>query len=346
MNESKVGQNLSDKDISLLMDYINHELDEDEIASVEKRMLNDQMFSNAVAEQMSFNGLVPPGMAPMIDKQRMSGVHWSTRKALRKQSQKRASMLSLVSQLWQAKFSFQSQFASVLVAFAIGVMVSQSKLVSPETGLSNADVSLSVISNGAESHPEQALIDSNMLPVTLIKNGDFEITDLSIDSIDSNSGAVKLTYSLVSQTSLDGNIASQQIQGLLASTMRNDVSDGTRLKLIELLKGHTENSQMRDALSYSLLNDPNPGVRMEAAEALVKISHYSQVRDVLRLALKNDVNPGIRIQVFTALTQYSDEQETQAVFKNYSVNDSNQYIRNLARALLHSQNNAATNNSI
>ncbi|MEP1741934.1 MAG: HEAT repeat domain-containing protein [Kangiellaceae bacterium] len=329
MEKATINQSLSDKDISLLMDYINHELDEDEMASVEKRMLKDKVFFDAIAEQKSFNSLVPPRMAPVIDRERMSGVRWATHRALRNHSKKRVSFLSLVSQLWQAKISFRSQFASVLVAFGVGFMVSQ-------THLDNSNSAIS----------DSTLLDSTMLPVTLIKNGDFEITDLSVDSIDSNSGAVKLTYSLASQTSLDGNIASRQIQGLLASTMRNDVSDDTRLQLIELLKGQTETSQMRDALSYSLLNDPNPGVRMAAAEVLVKNSHYSQVRNVLRQALKNDVNQGIRIQVFTALTQYSDEKETQEVFKDYSVNDSNRYIRELARVLVHSQNKAVANDSI
>lgn len=342
MSSFQENSSLSQSDQSLLVDYLYCGLTEAEILNIEERIKSDPIFAQAVTQQKEFDSLIPLGSAPLIDNQRMSGVHWSTQRALRQQKGRRFSITSLMNTVWQSKVSMRFQLASVMTAFVVGFIIAQ-----PELGSDLFDGESDAIRATAQTEPAtDQSADLSMLPVSLIQNGDFEITNLSLDSIDSRSGAVKVTYSLVSQTSLNGNIKSQEIQGLLASTIRNDVSDGTRLALVRLLKDQTDTTQVRDALSHSLLNDPNPGVRMAAAESLVKISHKTEVRDILRQVLKNDTNPGIRIKAFQALTKYSAESETQKTLKESSLHDNNQYIREQAKNLLNMQTKTTQSNSI
>jgi hypothetical protein len=325
---------LNEQDQALIIDFMSGNLSQTEVHALQKRLANDSVLAAGLRNQQVLESIVATGSAPFISEARMGGVRWSTHKALRKQASKRSYLLTSIftslTNLWQAQVSFKAQFASILGAFGVGYLIASSFNLLPDKNGSNE---FDVTQLASTTSP----IENVMLPVNLIKSGDFEITNLSVDSINQSSGAVNLTYTLSARTSLGGNIENPTIQGLLASTIGSDVNDSTRLSLVELLKDHAETSQVRKALSHSLLNDPNPGVRMAAAESLVKLSHNSDVRDILRQALESDVNTGIRVEAFKALTEYSQEKATQQTFKQFSVNDSNQYIREKSRRLVRSK---------
>ena len=344
MTQYQDSSKLSKTDQSLIVDYLYGELNQSQTSAVEERIKIDLQFAEAVAQQKQLEQILPVGAAPVINKDRMQGVHWSTHRALRQQNQSRWSLLNIVSSIWQCKVTMKVQLASIFTAFAIGWLVSQPSFNASSTTLD--EVAIETKSFLTTPSSEQRSAENAMLPVKLIKQGDFEITNLSLDEVDAQSGMVNVTYSLIAQTSLKGNIANPDIQNLLATTIKNDVSDGTRLALVDLLKDQTDTEHVRDALSYSLLNDPNPGVRMAAAESLVKLSDNSQVRESLRQVLKSDINPGIRIKVFQALAKYSSEIETQKILEQFSQKDNNQYIREQAKSLLKQQKSNSQNNSI
>jgi len=323
---------LNEYDQHLLIDIIGGKLNQAEVESFNYRLAEDKILAKECKRQFELDSILPVGTAPYIDPARLKENHWSTHRALRQQVSGSLSVASLFGNLWNIQVSMRSQLVGVIVAFGAGLLIATTD--SSNVPLSNLAVDSSEQSFIAKKLTQKTTLELNMLPVRMIKEGDFEITNLSIDKIDQQSGAITLTYSLTSQTSVEGNIANPNIQGLLASTIRNDVRDATRLSLVEVLTQHVETSQIREALSNSLLNDPNPGVRIVAAESLVKLSRDSEVRKVLRKSLETDVNPGVRVKAFQALVEYSSENETQQTFKQFSINDSNQFIREQAKKLV------------
>ncbi|MCW8875574.1 MAG: HEAT repeat domain-containing protein [Kangiellaceae bacterium] len=312
---------LSEQDQQLIVDYLLGELDEIQTTAFEARLKSDTDFAQQVSAQSQLEGIMARGSQPVIDKKRQEGVHWALNKSLRKQAGDSQSFWSALKNLVNFQVTFKAQFASMLATFALGFMVANSYQAGNEPKV-------------AETSEEMRRAGYELQPVKLIQPGDYEITDLTVDSIDPSSGAVQVTYSLASQTVVNGKLNSPEIQSLLASTMKNEVSDATRLDLVEILKEHSETALVRETLSHSLLNDPNPGVRMAAAESLALLSHDKKIRDILRLALTNDVNPGIRIEAFQALIQHLDDKETIEAFKDFSVNDSNPFIREQARKIV------------
>lgn len=316
---------LSERDQQLIIDYLMDELDDIQKTAFEARLKSDTNFAQQVSAQSQLENFLARGSQPVIDKKRKEGVHWALKKSLRKQAGVNKSFWLALKNLVNLQVTFKAQFASMLATFALGFIVANSYSLEKEQKLTELSKSLK-----AEQLKESAV---SLQPVKLIQPGDYEITDLTVDSIDRSSGAVQVTYSLASQTKVNGKLDSPEIQSLLASTMKNEVSDATRLDLVEILKDHSETKLVREALSHSLLNDPNPGVRMAAAESLAKLSHDKTIREILRKALTNDVNPGIRVEVFQALVQHLDDKETLKAFKDYSVNDSNPFIREQARKI-------------
>jgi hypothetical protein len=321
-------------DQAFILAYLYDELSSQRRLDFEQRLQTDPLFCSLYHQQLELEAVMKPGTQPIIDDKRMDAVHWSLQKQLRKQVTKQRSLFGMLANLWQTQVSFKAQFASMIATFTLGLLLAQGGLFSndaEDSGSERLVAAQDFDSQGAETQSD--------VPMSLIKDNDFQITDLQLKKFDPSSDKVQLVYSLESRTRVDGNIANGEIQQLLASSLKDDVSDATRLDLIEVLKNYAEFEQVRDALSHSLLNDPNPGVRMVAAESLSKLSADKSVRRVLLNALQNDVNPGVRVEVFQALLGYLSEQskpdqDTLEVLQNYSVRDSNQYIRQQSKSLL------------
>lgn len=306
---------LNEYDQQLIIAYLYDELSAQDKLAFEARLQNDPALRNAFQQQQQFDDLLAPGTKPILDDKRVDAVSWSLRRKLRKNATSKPTVGRLLTSLWSMQITFKAQFASMLVAFAVGFLFAN------QTSPDNNDVILAEATKPAG-------------PLQFIQQDDYEITDLQLSQVDPKTGKVKVTYSLASQTELDGNLQSKEIQALFATTMKNEVSDSTRLDLIELMKNYASSEKVQELLSYSLLNDPNPGVRMVAAESLTKLTHDKAVRTVLSQALKEDINAGIRVEIFQALSQHLDDQEILNTIKEHSTQDSNLYIRRQAQLLV------------
>lgn len=305
-------QSTIEKDDELIVAYLYNELTDQSREAFEKRLQNDPAFCEKYNQHAQLDSLMSKGTQPIISDKRTDAVRWSLQRNLRKEAAKRQSKASWLQNLWSGQVSFKYQFASMLATFALGFYVAGERTSAPQT-----------VAEVPQASELLAFVD----------NDDLHITDMELKQVDTQSGDIQVSYSLASRTEFDANLSNQKVQGLLAKTMQNDVSDSTRLDLVDLLKDYSNTQSVRNALSHSLLNDPNPGVRMVAAESLAKISHDEKVRDVLRGALQGDVNPGVRVEAFQALIQHLDDKKTIEVLKSHSANDSNLYIRNQVKAL-------------
>ena len=177
------------------------------------------------------------------------------------------------------------------------------------------------------------LLASNVSPLELISEEDYEIYQLQINNYDAANGEIELSFSLASETALKGNIADPVISGLMAAALQNDIDSAARLQAIEVLQPVATQARVIDALMYLLRNDHNPGVRYQAVEILVQMADEERVRDSLRQALSEDVNPGVRLEAFNALANYVDE-DTLNIFRQRIGTDSNSYIRQQSQLIV------------
>ncbi len=312
-----------DAEQALVLAYLYDDLSSQQRQLFEQRLKQDGKLKQLFEQQKQLDQIIKPGTHPSIDKNRMDGVHWALHRRLRKAAPKQHSLFTKLTQLWQMRVNFQTQLVSMSLTFILGFILAGSEFLVDEN-----------VVESVQTNNEKVYINQSPLgPLMLIKNDEYEIVDLQLNQFDPERGQGNVSYSLSSQTEITGKVTDQKILNLLTTTMKNRVSDATRLELIEVLKEHTRTAQVRDALSYSLLNDPNPGVRMAAAESLTLLAQDKSIRKVLRQALQKDINSGIRVEVFQALIQHLDDQETIKTLKDFSINDSNYYIRNQAKIL-------------
>lgn len=316
----------SNSEQALIIAYLYDELSNQQRQLFEQKLKQDANFALLFEQQNQLDQLIKPGTQPFMDKNKMDGVHWSLHRRLLKTAKKQRPLLVKLANLWRLQISFSTQLVSMFLTFTLGFLLAGSEFSADRNDLVSGAIKNEI---SIDQQRSEAL--------TLIENDDYEIVDLRLTQLDPATGQVKVAYSLASQTQIVGNIADKKILNLLSTSMKNKVSDATRLELVEVLKEHTKIVQVRDALSYSLLNDPNPGVRMAAAESLALLSQDKDIRGVLRIALQNDINSGIRVEAFQALIQHLDDQETIDTLKQYSVNDSNYYIRQQAKKLTDKQ---------
>jgi len=307
---------------SLILAYLYDELSNQQRHLFEQKLKQDANFALLFEQQNQLDQLIKPGTQPFMDKNKTDGVHWSLHRQLLKTTRKQRSLLAKLANLWRLQTNFSTQLVGMFLTFTLGFLLAGSEFSADKNKLVSGTINKEISIDRQQSEP-----------LSLIENDDYEIVDLRLTQLDPATGKVKVAYSLASQTQVVGNITDQKILSLLSTTMKNKVSDSTRLELVEVLKEYTKIVQVRDALSYSLLNDPNPGVRMAAAESLALLSQDKDIRRVLRMALQNDINSGIRVEAFQALIQHLEDQETIDTLTQYSVNDSNYYIRQQAKKL-------------
>ncbi|TQV88440.1 HEAT repeat domain-containing protein [Aliikangiella coralliicola] len=317
-------QNIND-DQMLILAYIYGDLSAEQRQAFEQRLQSEVELKKLFEQQNAFDKLMPGGTQPVINDDRLHAVQWSLQKRLRKESNRQRTLSSriknMLQALWSQPVSFGAQLVGMLLTFSFGFLLAQS--------------------NSTESISGEPLASHTELrsPLQLIESDNYEIVDLQLKQLEPQSDKVKVVYSLASKAQVQGSITDPEIQNLLAASIKNDVSDSTRLDIIEALKDQGNRSLVKDALSYSLLNDPNPGVRMAAAESLAKLSDNEAVREVLRQALSSDINSGIRVAAFQALIQHLDDQKTIETLKSYSLKDSNQYIRDFSKRVINDNKN-------
>ncbi|MGB0495784.1 MAG: HEAT repeat domain-containing protein [Kangiellaceae bacterium] len=270
--------------------------------------INDKL---SIDEQLSL--AMKSGNKPHISDQRMDANRWQLKRQLNAQSQKQSSIIGQFSLVFATN---KFQIAGMFLTFTLGFVLASNTGVSNLTTQSNiTDVSNSGVNSNNNLHERDQIID------------------LVIDKNSESPNQYNVQYTTLRQTRINTNIENQETLELLTSALKNDLSDSTRLKLVDLLKEHLDSKKVRQSLSYSLLNDPNPGVRMVAAESLAKLASDEIVRDTLRQALIEDTNQGVRVAAFEALLEQLDD-KTIELFKGKGSKDGNYYIRSKARNVI------------
>ncbi len=299
----------------LVLEYLYGDLNDQEMRKFEQRLLTDPALQQMFDQEQRLNSALPIGSQPLIDDERIQGNRWLLRQNLQREAHPRFSLTQCLRVLAQRPIAVALQGAAMAMTFGLGIMLATPSQNQP-----------------AVTAAAQKLATS-MSPLDLVKDEDYEIYQLKVNSYDSDSGAIDLSFSLASETRLRGNIADQNVSQLMAVALQEDISSAARLDTIQVLQSVASGNAVYEALINVLMHDQNPGVRYQAVQALVRLSDEERVRDALRYALREDVNQGVRVEAFNALANYRDEQ-TLAVFREQMDKDSNEYIRAQARFIV------------
>lgn len=298
-----------------VISYLYGDLDAEELLQFEKELESDAQLQQLLEDEQRLDSAIPIGTQPSVSAERLQGNRWLLQQNLQKQSRSLFSLRQWVDGLAERPFTVAFQGAAMAMTFVLGIYVA-SPAVSPVTeGLvaSTTEVGFS--------------------PLQLVNNEDYEIYQLEVNGYDAATGDIDLSFSLASQTRITGNVADQNIHGLMAVALHNDINSASRLDAIDALQSVSTGNEVYQALIHVLTNDRNPGVRYQAVRSLVALAHEEDVRDALRHALSDDVNPGVRLEAFQALLAYPEE-ETLQIFRQKMDADSNEYIRAQSRQIV------------
>ncbi len=308
----------------LIMDYLYGELSAEQRSTFEQALEENPAFKSLYEAELAFNERIPVGTAPTIDVQRLDGNRWLLRQNLKKANRPNFSIGRFLAGLMQKPSTLAFQGAAMAMTFVLGVMVATPSESDPP------------VAAGAGGEMV------NLSPLALVDDRDYEIYKLKVNSYDSSTGEIDLSFALASETRLQGNVADPSINQLMAVALLDDIDSGSRLDTINALQPVIDGDRVSNALIHVLTTDPNPGVRFQAVQLLASLAHEEPVREALRLALQEDVNPGVRIQAFDALLGYQDKQ-TLDVFRNQMESDSNEYIRAQSRSIIEELDNSSIN---
>jgi alkylhydroperoxidase/carboxymuconolactone decarboxylase family protein YurZ len=92
--------------------------------------------------------------------------------------------------------------------------------------------------------------------------------DLRVGRFDEASGRVELSFKVLSEASLAGDMQDEAVQWLLASALQYSTQDADRLQAVGWLAAQPGRDETQLALIAALKNDSNPGMRLKAIEAL------------------------------------------------------------------------------
>lgn len=291
-----------------VISYLYSDMDADELRQFEKELETNAQLRQMLEEERRLDGAFPMGSQPLINEERLQGNRWLLRQNLQKQSRSQFSIRRWLGELSERPFTVAFQGAAMAMTFVLGIYVA-SPAASPD----------------AQS--------AGLTPLQLVSDEDYEIYQLKVNTYDAASGEIDLSFSLASETNIRGNVRDQNIHGLMAVALQNDIDSASRLDAIDALQPVTTGGDVYQALIHVLKNDQNPGVRYQAVRSLVALAHEDEVRDALRDALDQDVNPGVRLEAFQALVAYP-ERETLQLLRQKMDADSNEYIRNQSRIIL------------
>ena len=299
----------------LVLQYLYGDLNDQEMRKFEQRLRTDPALQQMLDQEQRLNSALPIGSQPFIDDERIQGNRWLLRQNLQREARPRFSLQYWLRSLAQRPIAVALQGAAMAMTFGLGIMLATPPQDQPAVA-------------GAVQQ-----LATSMSPLDLVKDEDYEIYQLKVNSYDADSGAIDLSFSLASETRVRGNVADQNVSQLMAVALQDDISSAARLDTIQALQSVASGNAVYEALINVLMHDQNPGVRYQAVQALVRLSDEERVRDALRYALREDVNQGVRVEAFNALANYRDEQ-TLAVFREQMDKDSNEYIRAQARFIV------------
>jgi len=303
----------------LVISYLYGDLSAEEVRQFEAELETNATLKQVLEQEQRLDSAIPVGIQPQIDEDRLQGNRFMLRQNLQRETRTSFSVRQWLQGLADRPMTLAFQGMAMAATFVLGIMVSTP---SGPQSITATDPQLAVIDTATD-----------MSPLTLINDEDYEIYQLKVNDYDAISGDIDLSFSLASETRLVGNVADQQINGLMAVALQNDISSASRLDTINALQPVVSGDQVYEALIHVLTNDQNPGVRYQAVQSLVQLAHEPPVRDALRYALSEDVNQGVRVEAFQALVAYPEE-ETLEVFRQQMDIDSNEFIRTQARTIV------------
>lgn len=294
-----------------VISYLYGDLDAEELRQFEKELETSSQLQQLLEDEQRLDSAFPIGTQPSVSAERLQGNRWLLHQNLQKESRNLFSIKQWLDGLAEKPFTVAFQGAAMAMTFVLGIYVA-APAVSPESmGVEGLVVST-----------EQA----DFTPLQLVNNEDYEIYQLKVNGYDATTGDIDLSFSLASETRISGNVADQNIHGLMAVALQNDISSASRLDAIDALQPVSTGNEVYQALIHVLKNDRNPGVRYQAVRSLVALAHEGEVRDALRNALSDDVNQGVRLEAFQALVAYPEE-ETLQILRQKMDTDSNEFIR-------------------
>ncbi len=304
-----------------VIEYLYGEMADEERLAFEQQAERDQALGQLLEQERRLDSTLPPGLQPLIDDERLQGNRWAIRQQLLRESRPRFSIGTVFDALRKKPLTVAFQGVAMAMTFALGVMVASA----PQTGQPGGD---SIPLAGSDLPVQQVAT-----PFQFIGDNDYEIYSLRVNSYNTVSGEIDLSFSLASEARVTGNVADQSINRLMAVALQDDIDSADRLDTIDALRTVAQGNEVYEALIHVLRNDENPGVRYQAVQALVALRHEDSVQEALRFALSEDVNEGVRVEAFNALAEYRDPQ-TLRVFRQQMENDSNEYIRAEARSII------------
>lgn len=301
-----------------VISYIYGGMNAEELSQFEKELESNPELQKLLQEERDFDSVMPIGTQPQVSEERLQGNRWLLQQNLQKQSRSLFSIKQWLGELSERPFTVAFQGAAMAMTFVLGIYVA-SPAASPEPQPTGG---ITVAAN-----------EPGFTPLQMIQDEDFEIYQLKVNSYDATTGDIDLSFSLASETTISGNVADQNIHGLMAVALQNDIDSASRLDAINALQPVTTGDDVYQALIHVLKNDRNPGVRYQAVRSLVALAYEGEVRDALRSALSEDVNPGVRLEAFQALAAYPEE-ETLQLFRQKMDGDSNEFIRAQSRVIV------------
>ncbi len=297
-----------------VISYLYGGLDAEELRQFEKELETNAPLRQLLEEERRFDTALPQGVQPLVNEERLQGNRWLLHQNLQKQRRSLFSIRQWLGELTERPFVVAFQGAAMAMTFVLGIYVASPVTEAPVGALISA-------------------AEPAFTPLRMIQDDDYEIYQLKVNAYDAATGDIDLSFSLASETNITGNVADQNIHGLMAVALQNDIDSASRLDAINALQPVTTGDDVYQALIHVLKNDRNPGVRYQAVRSLVALAHEDEVRDALRNALSEDVNPGVRLEAFQALVAYPEE-ETLQILRQKMDADSNEFIRKQSRIIV------------
>lgn len=292
----------------LVFRYLYGDLNEQELQRFARELAEDPALQSLLESEQALDAMIPRGSQPQISDARLQQNRaQALHRAFPHGETARGGLLATLRHpLW-----LSGQLAALVLAFLLG----------NQTG-------------GQDDGTQVAATSAS--PLNLVRDDDYEIYSMQVNSYDAQSGRIDLSFSLASESRFVGNVADAQVRMLIDAALRNDIKDEDRLDAVEVLKYAAQKGpgiDPHEGLIYALNSDSNPGVRYSAASSLAPLASQENVRAALREALNEDTNPGVRLVAFDALADRPDA-NTLAVFRQRMTNDDNAYIRDRSRSIV------------
>lgn len=302
----------------LVIRYLYSDMDDQEIQEFNQALKNNSALRAVFEREQHLNQSVPAGTAPYIDDDRIEENRRKLHRNLQRQVANQSTLGNFFLGMLRKPSLVAFQSIALVSSYILGFIIASPGEVATQPG-----------------NPMAGIVS----PLSLVGEQDYEIADMHIDRFDPVSGDIDLSFSIASETRLQGNVSDTGVRTLMTVALLNEIDAAARLDAIEALQNARYDEDVSASMIHVLNTDNNPGVRYSAVRSLVDFVEDEPVRDALRNALSNDVNPGVRLEAFDALASNPDE-ETLAVFRRLTTLETNSYIRDRAREIVEGNDNA------